>query len=355
MATTLLDDVTHALVGIPQKTGETPPVGRCVKVAGRIGTGKSTLVRSAMAAGLIGSVEHINKLLLADYVADPKTFAFTLQMAAMHAACVRQDLAESVGRQLSRTIVIERAPQENIIFAVANRDAGFMSTDQFRAYMKYIRLELAWDREMLKGMHNCNVFPWAPENETIRRMIERGEMSEQAYTDTYLECLAHAYFRAVLESNLAESASLPYRVEPFIVIDWTNYGDWSTVERFLNMNPKIFEGTQQQNSAEHVTLSSPEENAEYQRILFVEDMHPESCEHPFWTERDPIHVLHMDLFAYETASKKTHKHIRVAFRDAFFRALSAAMPVVMHGTKRNARTCREYRHVYPLTLTESDD
>ena len=344
------------------------------QVAGPIGTGKSTLVRSAIAAGLVGAVEFISKELIAKYVANPTLYAEILQQSAMHGAVIRTDLALKMNPNSMGKIVVERAAQENIIFAVANRDAKYMTDAQFQSYKDCIRPLLKLNEELLQNTTIYNSFIWCAEAEHIQRMINRGDAAEQAYVDEYLEHYANCNFRAVLESHLPETADLSYRILPFVVVDWTDYKDWTQFENFVKGNTKHYEPFvavhqgksfwYDKSNDKFVRNDSfvPKEDS-----LAVTSNTTDECVVPlihFMVDDDAVHrerqhprwegpylgtiqsAIHLDLAWYEEAPMETQKRSRSMFRDAFFKAMCDCIPIVLHGTAQCLRSQREYRHVY---------
>lgn len=321
----------------PQAANQVPCSGCtvfAVSIGGRIGTGKSTLVKDAMKRGLVGSVEHINHELLGDYVRTPSKHAFTLQLCAMQGAVVRTQHACQLAALDKRTMVIERAAQENIIFAVANRDAGSMTEEQFKAYLRYIKKDIQKCNEFLADAKYHNLMLSTNEGETLRRMIERGDLSEKDYDDDYvMERLGNAYFRAVLESLTPEASPAWYNLKPYVVIDWSNYGSWESVEKLLFATENI---------SGDVLASKPIRFVIDATVMDGEKTTPRRD--PYWSENNK--ELHMDLAWYEMQSPKSHKHQRSVFRDKFFDALSKRQTVVFHGSENCKMSLVSYRHVY---------
>ena len=342
---------------------------RLLSIAGRIGVGKTTLVRGALAdPAVIGSLEVINGDMLDDYIKGRLPgLAFAFQCTALHGATVRLRLGLETEAKTGQPIVIERDLFENLIFAVANASAGKIGAEEMAAYWRYVRYELGTLRKALpanRAFWPHHVCLWAPEGMTIQRMIERGTASELTYLDDYLEHLAHAYFRAILESQLLTDDPDWDLRRPYQVVDWTAYGSWRTSP----LRALLMEGRPLPAAAavpaplngSGVSYAPEDERGALENagmpLFFLEDTEEEAARrpHPMWTRAWPGSTIglnhHFDLAWYESLDVGEHKKARSAFRDQFCRAMlhdeSGGKGIVLHWRRAVPTSAPGHRHVY---------
>lgn len=235
---------------------------RCINIMGGIGVGKTRLTQSAKAAGYATFPEQVNEKLLSDYIIEPKGLAFAFQLSMMQAACMRTNnacsmLEEAKARHAPlKGIVVERAAQENVIFAVVNHACGNISDWELVRYYRYIAEFAQQQHEEFRAIdvRTFTLMPWAPEHKTLKNIIERKRLSENLYLDAYLNELFNGYFESyleiliqkalvtVLQENTSPAAmgvdglAIAYRSTAWktlhvpLLMDWSNYGTWQDVE-----------------------------------------------------------------------------------------------------------------------------
>ena len=310
-------------------------------VCGPIGVGKSTLLRDAektagQECAVATFVEYLNQPFFNDYVADPKAHAFSFQLAMMQSACTRVLAAESTVRALGGSplhVIVERPAQENVVFAWANHRHGAMDIADTGRYLRYIGDMTSAQKERSPSVDSVAVYLWAPESTTIDRMIERGRLSEDAYVDSYLECLADSYFRAVMESLLLfEDQRMP--VLPYIVVDWSEYGSWNDLAQRLARTKENGVYRAWFECQEHLTVHM--DDAAAMKHLFEDAesgrIHPHT--HDLINgERgngSPRYTLELNLSMYHALDPKDFSRQRSMIRDHFFRAISQREDVHLH-------------------------
>jgi hypothetical protein len=298
--------------------------------------------------------------------------------------------AETTDAYQDKYIVIERAAWENIIFATANFRANYISDTAMSRYKRYIREFMQWERVNYGTRLVFNALLWAVEGETTSRMIKRGDISEQAYVDDYMEQVAHCYFRGVLESILIHMDEEPDKIHPtfrpFVVIDWNKYGNWASIQKLLDQGRVQFEYQGRLRAPVNGVTESPPVEAEKKSESPETKLKPDSVTslkdssinilshstdstgsnssepernipvisfiiekevtqpHPVWTDNG--HILHLNMAWYEGLSIANHKQQRSSFRDQFFKALVEGKAVVFHTIEGNPMAQRNTRQVY---------
>lgn len=337
------NDGQYGSVSIPiTKAGMfgTPHVPKCFNVMGVIGVGKTCLTESAKKEGYVTFTEQVNGTLLSDYITNPTGLAFAFQISMMQAACTRtRDACAMVADSRNvdlKGVVVERPAQENVFFAVANFEQKNMSDKELADYHRYIgdfATKSNEDFAFTQGK-TFTVMPWAPEQMTLKRTIERNRLSEDLYEDGYINELFHSYFEGYLEilmiNNLIglpfDNASVPMDVYakakseyastkwktlhvPFLV-DWTNFGKWKDVENLVGDQDDFL----WQMSFGKVHLSCPSQetvdlvDAQGYVVCMINDDDVDN--------EKPL-VINLSWY-YE--HRKTHRTVASKIRDAFFRA-----------------------------------
>jgi deoxyadenosine/deoxycytidine kinase len=210
------------------------PHSRKVGIAGPIAVGKTRLNGNLSSIlqkvhpewKVVCSEEEVPGLLLKEYIADPKRWADHFQTHMWDRAIARESQYEAFCNGLKAAtpagfppivtqLFNERAPEENVVFAVANSrpQIGNMSAQYFDEW--YRTCVNTYLSDKTKGM-DLFVYLFAPTHILDQRRKERDRCGEDKYETPYMEVVLDTFFRWVMQMASQKKV---------LVLDWTKYQD----------------------------------------------------------------------------------------------------------------------------------
>lgn len=311
----------------------------CVyQVGGAIGVGKTTLLESARREGCNTFPEILIQRQFADYIQDPRTHAFSFQIAMMQAACMRTVCARAMQNAGHVPTAIERGAQENKVFALANYAMGWMTPEQYGRYEGYVDDLLSQPQMLPTPSKSLQLFLWAPKHDLASRMDERARPGEEQYKEDYLTRLDEAYFAHILCSLHEEEGK---GILPYIVVDWRNYGTWADIRRHVERQQR-----QQISYIEHAAVLAGGElfvdNTEAWRLMGAEQLATEAAalgisdpnflryRHRGVHKRFDKDGLHLDMSWYAGADTATHAFALAFYRDLVYEAMAMGLRINFH-------------------------
>lgn len=329
----------------------------CYWVMGMIGVGKTTLLTDASRHECAVFKEYVNGAFLDAYIQQPRRLAYAFQLSMMQSSLTRTHDARAtlessrVNGCRPTTVVIERPAQENVIFAVTNCETGNMTRDDLAEYFNFVRpMALELNNRLPAEVHQTHaVMPWTPESTTMERMISRGRLSEDVYSDAYMSRLAHNYFRWYIELLVLEGLVLHFETGELLeytshettgqkmkkniwgalhipyLIEWTAYGKWIDVVNHLNDARAV-----EQQKTTRVFVC---DDAEYNRRFADKKVH---ALHESEDKSEEPGILHLDMAWYfKNVGINTSFKYTSAMRDMFFQARIKQTTIVMHFEKHS--------------------
>lgn len=212
------------------------PKGKKVGVSGEIAAGKSVLCANLKSVfqqhlpdwKVFFSQESVPVARLNQCINDPKRWSDHFQTVMFDRAVSRQAVCNYAAPD---AFIMERPPEENVVFAVANSrpEIGNMSAEYFHEWYKHAYYEHVNEA----GEMDLLVYLFAPDTVLNQRRKERDRIGEDHYESLYMTVLGDTFFRWAIER--ASKRKL-------LVLDWTKYGDpvlvLAEISKYLN-NPEL--------------------------------------------------------------------------------------------------------------------
>lgn len=165
---------------------------------GSICAGKTTHCKALEKAGATVALEKVPQELLKLFLTDPKKYALAMQAwMASSRGWVLSDLARKA--QESKTFLYaDRGTLGDSAFAIANKLAGNMSDEEFKAYASAVR-ECEPMQTMMRDRNTTLAFLVPDVDTCVKRLSERDGVDQKTPTD-YMKLLHRVHCYAVFWS-----------------------------------------------------------------------------------------------------------------------------------------------------------
>jgi deoxyadenosine/deoxycytidine kinase len=179
-------------------------MGKIVCIDGLIGAGKSTVLSELENRGYYVFKEEVEKwgIFLDRFYKDPKRWGFTLQLAILNSMIEQYEVMQELIKS-NDIVFVERAPTSSMAFGYNAYKLGYIDDEEFKIY-KEIFANFIWKPDV-------SIFIDTPINTCMKRIKQRGRLSEKNMDISYLHDLNNSY--KILEFDEKVSGfSSPYHL-----------------------------------------------------------------------------------------------------------------------------------------------